>query len=114
MNADREAARIFGMPDVPPSTAFGDLIRGWRDRFPGVEARWLEGLSTQVMDAAQWQFPTLRWELMRGMDPNDGAWYAPVLNFVRRRDGAMEFDVYFDKFTVDPETKTVRIGPPEL
>ena len=110
VDADREAARIFGMPDIPPATAFGELIHAWRDRFPNAEPRWLEGLSTQVMDAAQWQFPSLRWELMRGMDRNDGAWYAPVLNFVRRREGAMEFDVYFDKFNVDPATNSVEIG----
>jgi hypothetical protein len=112
--ADKEAARIFGMPEVPPTTPFGDLIRGWQDEYPKDEARWLDGLSTQVMDAARWKFPTLSWELMRGLDPRDSTWYAPVLNFVRRRDGAMEFDVYFDKFTVDPETKSVRIGSPEL
>jgi hypothetical protein len=115
VESDRECARIFGMVSIRDGSSVGELVEGWKHEFDDVEANWLTGLAAQVMDAAQWRFPTLRWELMRGLDPNDATLYAPVVNRVRRLNGgeSMQFDIHFDKFTLDDETKTVKVGLPQ-
>jgi hypothetical protein len=117
VDGDREAARIFGMPSIRADDRFERFVTAWTNAFPDAEPGWLTGLAVQVREAAQSSFPTLRWELMRGIDPLDGTWYAPVLNRVReiKRTQVMQFDVYFDKFTLDEEHKHVEVGvPPQL
>ena len=113
-DADREARRIFGRMNMPPHATFGSLVDGWTRRYPEEETKWLDALATQMTDAAQGLFPTLRWELMRPVDESDGTWYAPVVNRVRGNDAlhATQFDVYFDKFALDPESGCVRVGLP--
>lgn len=113
-DGDTEAKRIFGMAQVPINTQLNVLIDRWRERFPDAELKWVEAIAKQVLPAVQGQFPTLYWELMRGVDEKDGTWYAPVVNRVRAIAGsqAMQFDIYFDKFALDEEEKRVKVGIP--
>jgi hypothetical protein len=115
VESDAECARVFGMVSIQPGSKLGSLIDTWKHEYGNGQPNWLIGLASQVMDGAQWRFPTLRWELMRSMDRNDGTWYGPVVNRVRRLDGgeSMQFDVYFDKFSCDEATSTVRVGLPQ-
>jgi hypothetical protein len=114
-DADREARRIFGRMNMPPLATFRSLVDGWKRRYPEEDANWLDGLVAQMADIAQGLFPTLRWELMRPTDKQDGTWYAPVVNRVRGNDElhTTQFDVYFDKFALDPKTGCVQVGLPE-
>jgi hypothetical protein len=73
-DGDGEAARIFGMRSISRDAKFEQCTKSWKDAFPQTEPNWLIGLSEQVMVGAQGRFPTLRWELMRAVDPNDGTW----------------------------------------
>lgn len=111
---DKELARIFGFaPGLATEMKFGEFLRAWEERDDKSDARskWIESLGSQIMKAAQWQFPPLVWELMRGLN---GEWFAPMLTRVRRvADAHMEFDVYFFKFDVDEKLKSVRVGIPE-
>jgi hypothetical protein len=115
VDGDNEAARVFGMPDIPAGATLRRFVDNWKARYPGAEATWLDALAAQLVDAARWQFPTLQWALMRGVDRNDGTWYAPVVNRVRATGATQstEFDVFFDKFELD-ETRHLRARvPPE-
>jgi len=113
LDGDREAARIFGMPSLPPRATLRTLVDNWKSRFPDDEAKWVDGVASQLMETSGRLFPTLRWELMRSMDRNDGTWYAPVVNRVRTLGAAQatQFDVYFDKFEVDADG-SVLVGVP--
>jgi hypothetical protein len=114
-DADREARRIFGRMNMPPRATFRSFFDGWKSRYPDEGENWLDGLVAQMTDIAQGYFPTLRWELMRPTDKNDGTWYAPVVNRVQRGDElhTTQFDVYFDKFALDSKTGYVQVGLPE-
>jgi hypothetical protein len=67
------------------------------------------------MAAARDQFPTLRWEFLRGADQMDETWYGPMLRYVKRvaRRKCTELDVVFGKFKLDDDNKP-RVGVPEL
>lgn len=113
-DADDEAGRIFGRRRPEIGTLFGDLVRAWTAEYPGATSLWLDGLAQQISKGAEWSFPPLRWELMRSMDGEDGALYAPMVNRIRRWPSKrMQFDVYFQKFTLTPDRKTVKIGIPQ-
>ena len=114
--SDSEARRIFGMArELPLNTKFGALVDGWKETFPHADQTWLDALCQQVMAAVQGRFPTLRWELMRGMDERDGTWYAPVLNYVRTvaASQSTQLSIYFDKFELDEDGKHVKVGIPQ-
>jgi hypothetical protein len=115
-DADDEAGRIFGRRRPDFGTPFGDLIRAWTEEFPDAKPTWLEALAQQVSKGADWSFPPLRWELMRSMDDEDNAVYAPTVNRIRRwSTKRMQFDVYFNKFTLTPDRNTVKVGiPPDV
>jgi hypothetical protein len=111
-DGDAYAAKLFGMPSIPSAAVFGVLVSAWKERFPDTPPNWVEGLAGQIMEAAQWRFPTLRWELMRSCDTQDGTWYGPAVNVVRRMPSrALQVDIYFDKFAVD-DGGAVEIGLP--
>jgi hypothetical protein len=114
-NSDKEAARVFGMPSIPPNTLFATLLANWSDAFPSADPSWLEALARQVMVASRDLFPTLVWEIMRGCDERDGTWYAPVVNRVRKikASNVTQFDVYFDKFELDEDRSCVKVGVPK-
>lgn len=103
VRGDTEVGRVFGMHEAPQAILFKRLIAAWRETTTTPESKWLEGLATQVMDAALSMFPTLRWELLRGADKNDGTWYGPAVVSVRRIPAGrvLELDVSLCKFAVD-------------
>jgi hypothetical protein len=114
VDGDSEAARLFGTVRFPKETLFGTLIDSWNERGPVPGSRWWEALSSQIATAAQWHFPAVRWELLRGLDDRDVTWYGPAMVRARRvpRRQCMEFDVYFFKFNVDEGGKVTNIGIP--
>jgi hypothetical protein len=114
-DGDWDAGRVYGIQAAPRSILFKRLIAAWRERTPTPSSKWIEGLACQLMDAALGQFPTLRWELMRGADRHDGAWYGPAVVRVRRIPAmhVVKFDVALCKFDVN-SVGAVEIGVPKL
>jgi hypothetical protein len=111
-SADKYAEQLFGVPSFPSDMSFKQLADSWRENYPDSQSKWIEALSGQMMDGAMWRFPKPAWNLMQGL--NDDCWYAPVLNRVRKIpvQQAMQFDVYFYKFDVDPDKQSVDINIP--
>ena len=115
LKGDSEAGRVFGVPDAPRSVLLKTLIAIWQEKTPTPSSNWIEGLACQVMDGVLGTFPTLRWELLRGADSNDGSWYGPVVVSVRKvpRGRVIEFDVTLCKFFLD-EAGAVEVGVPPV
>lgn len=113
VEGDADAGRVYGVQGAPQMIQLRKLITAWREKTPTPDSRWIEGLACQVMDGALGHFPTLRWELMRGADTNDGTWYGPAVvriwNVPRRR--VIEFDVSLCKFSLSEEGD-VEVGLP--
>jgi hypothetical protein len=116
IESDFELRRIFGRAGLPSQAKFRVLVDGWREKFRQSEPAWLEALSEQVSAAVLGRFPTLRWELMRGMDDYDGTLYAPVVNYACTLGGLrqMQFDVYFDKFELKEGAMDIKVGIPPM
>ncbi|HSH61796.1 MAG TPA: hypothetical protein VK988_19555 [Acidimicrobiales bacterium] len=112
--ADTEAARLFGLRGVIRETPFSKLLANWTERYPESDASWVGALSSQIAAAAQGQFPTQTWQLLRSVDPNDGTWYGPALIRVRDipRERCMQFEVYLCKFSVDADDR-VNVAVPK-
>jgi hypothetical protein len=111
---DSAAARLFGMPTVPASEPLRVLVQAWTETYPQQETEWLMSLAEQITRAVQWQFPAVRWSLMRSTDSGDNTWYGPFVAHVRRfPNRAMQFDVYFQKFAGDSDATSIAIetGP---
>jgi hypothetical protein len=113
-DADSEARRLFGVREQRPQALFATFLRNWRESYPEADGRWVQALSSQISATALDNFPTQVWELLRGVDKNDGTWYGPSLTRVqdlpRQRCG--RFDVTFCKFAVD-ENQRIIAGVPK-
>ena len=80
----------------------------------GQQPDWLKSLVGQVARAVQWNFPVVRWGLMRSANENDGTWYSPVLTHVRRSPSkAMQFDIHFQRFACPPGAEAITLPLPE-
>jgi hypothetical protein len=109
---DTQAARLFGMPTLPGSEPLRKLLDVWTGAYPDQEPDWLTSLAEQVTRAVQWQFPAVRWSVMRSTDQRDQTWYAPFLAHVRRfASRAMQFDIYFQKFA-DESDSMISVSAP--
>jgi TIR domain len=94
---DKEAGQLFGVPTISPGMPFQKLIDKWVRKNARSKSKWIEALSGQIIDGAQWNYPRLAWELMPGTDSN--TLYAPMLTRVRKiPNQSMQFDIYFFKF----------------
>jgi hypothetical protein len=112
LSADRQAAALFGRPTLPVNEPFGQIFK--RPLPEGETPHWLKGLADQVTRAAQWNYPTVRWSVMRSANENDHTWYSPVLTHVRRsRSKAMQFDVHFQRFAHPVGAQAIRIALPD-
>jgi hypothetical protein len=117
---DGQVGRIFsvrGFPrsaDMPP-IPLRELVSSWEASSPTPQSKWIEGLASQVMAVARDQFPSPRWELMRGADTDDETWYGPMVRYVKRvpRRRSMEIDVVFCKFRLDDERRP-KVRVPEI
>jgi hypothetical protein len=111
-SADKYSEQLFGMPSFPSGMCLKELIESWREKYPDSQSKWVEALCGQLMDGAMWRFPKPVWELMQ--DFNEDKWHAPVLTRVRKipTQQCMQFDVYFYKFNIDPQTKSAIINLP--
>lgn len=112
IEGDKYCCQLFGLFGFSRGMTFGQLINGWRERNPFSHSRWVEALQRQMIEAARWQLPTLKWELMEDVGGN--GWYAPVLTRVRKAPSqqCMQFNIYFYKFEVDSEKNAVKISIP--
>jgi hypothetical protein len=64
-------------------------------------------MCSQVMATAHDQFPTPRWELMRGADRMDWTWYGPIVRYIKKipRRKCKEIDIVFCKFVLDDDKR---------
>lgn len=120
IGGDSQVGRIFGVPGFPrsplvPGLPLRQLVSSWQNDTATPGSRWVDAICTQIMSAVRGQFPTLRWELMRGVDEMDMTWYGPVLRYYKRmaRRRCTEFDVVFCKFQLDSQGQA-KIGVPEV
>jgi TIR domain len=104
-DSDSEGARIFNRRWQEGDTAtFGEYVKAWCEHYDDAAPDWLDALCDQLLDGARWQWPSLRWVLMRSIDRKDGALYGPALTRVRRwPDRRMQFDVEFQPFELAPD-----------
>jgi hypothetical protein len=112
LTADRESAALFGRPTLPVGESFGQILpRAVRE---GQPPEWLKSLAGQMTRATQWNFPGVRWGLMRSANENDGTWYSPVLTHVRRFPSkAMQFDIHFHRFAAPPGAPAITLELPD-
>ena len=120
VGGDGQVGRIFsarGFPRTPamPGMPMRDLVASWRTDSPTPGSLWVDAMCSQIMATTRNQFPTLRWELMRGADRMDRTWYGPVVRYVKKiaSRGWEEIDVVFCKFELDDANRP-KIGIPEL
>jgi hypothetical protein len=112
LSADREAAALFGRPTLPTNEPFSQIFK--RALREGETPDWLKSLADQVTRAAQWNYPTVRWSVMRSANENDHTWYSPVLTHVRRFPSkAMQFDVHFQRFANPAGAQSISIPLPD-
>lgn len=110
--ADREAAALFGRPTLPANEPFSQIFK--HELRASETPDWLRSLADQVTRAAQWNYPTVRWSVMRSANENDHTWYSPVLTHVRRSPSkAMQFDVHFQRFADPPGAHAISIPLPD-
>ena len=110
---DKVAGRLFNSPAFDKGMKLERLVQSWleKDDKRDAQSRWVESLCRQIADGARWQFPSLVWKLMQGIE--DDRWYAPVVTRVRRMpDQYLQFDVYFFRFELDDEQQRAIIGIP--
>ena len=117
---DGQMGRIFSARGFPrnvsmPGIAMRALVSSWQANSPTPASRWVDGMCSQVVAIAHDQFPTPRWELMRGADRTDGTWYGPIVRYVKKipRRRCTEIDVVFCKFVLDDD-KRPKIRVPEI
>ncbi len=101
-DSDSEGARLFNRRwQEGDEACFGDYVKAWCERNADEAPAWLDALCEQMLEGARWEWPSLRWVLMRSMDKRDGTFYGPVLTRVRRwPDRRMQFDVEFQPFAL--------------
>lgn len=114
-NKDQFAGKLFG-GRIEENQRLHGLLQSWKEGTSSPRSRWYEALCDQMTSAARNGFPPVRWELMRSADPNDSAWYAPAVTYVRTtsRGNRMEFDVYFCRFDMGPDGRVKMGGEPGL
>ena len=99
--ADKYAERLFGVPSFSAGTKLMELQRIWAETHSKLKPKWLDALSTQILDGVMWRLPAVRWEMMRGV--NDDTYYVPMMSYVRRVPSrqSIEFDVFFFKLKAE-------------
>lgn len=117
---DSQVGRIFSARDFPrdpsmPGMPMRALISGWEANSLTPASPWVDGMCSQIVAAARDQFPTPRWELMRGADRTDGTLYAPMVRYIKKfpRRKCTEIDVVFCKFELDDD-KRLKIRVPQI
>lgn len=120
VGGDSQVGRIFstrGFPRTPsmPGMPLRDLVSSWQASTATPTSRWVDDMCRQIMATTRNQFPTLRWELMRGADGMDRTLYGPVVRYVKKisNRGCEEIDVVFCKFELGDDHR-LRIGVPEI
>jgi hypothetical protein len=112
LSADREAAALFGRPTLPAGESFGQILP--RTVREGQTPDWLTSLAGQLTRSAQWNFPSVRWGLMRSANENDATWYSPVLTHVQRFPSkAMQFDIHFHRFAAPSGAQAISLPLPD-
>lgn len=120
VGGDGQVGRIFsarGFPRTPsmPGLPMRELVAGWQASTPTPTSRWIDDMCRQIMATTRNQYPTLRWELMRGADTMDGTFYGPVVRYIKKISARRceQIDVVFCKFELTDDDRP-RIGVPEV
>jgi hypothetical protein len=119
---DGQVGRIFSARGFPrnvsmPGIPMRALVTSWAANSPTPASRWVDGMCSQIMATAHDQFPTPRWELMRGADRTDWTWYGPIVRYIKKipRRKCTEIDIVFCKFVLDddkrPNIRVAEIEP---
>jgi hypothetical protein len=112
LKSDGEVAKLFNRPTLPVNESFGKLLPAAVRQ--GQIPAWLTSLAAQVTRAAQWNYPSVSWGLMKSADTNDSTWYGPVLTHVRRFPSkAMEFEIHFQRFASQPGESAISLPLPK-
>ncbi len=119
IGGDGQVGRIFsarGFPRTPdkPGLPMRELVESWKADSPTPTSRWVDDMCRQIMATTRNQFPSVRWELMRGADRNDQTWYGPIVRYVKKSNSRRceEIDVVFCKFELDDGVP--KMGVPEV
>jgi len=120
VGGDGKIGSIFGVNGFPlrrPTTIpMRELVERWTNYSPTPGSRWRDDLARQIWDTVTGGNPTARWQLMRGADLDNTAWYGPVVRYFKRirAEHRAEVDVTFCKFRLDgdkrPEIEVVDVN----
>lgn len=120
IGGDGQIGRIFNINGFPstssmPPVPLGDLLASWNTNSPTPASHWVDGMCSQVLAVCRGQFPTPRWELMRGADRDDRTWYGPLVRYIKNIPSrkSTEIDIVFCKFRLDNENRP-KLGIPAV
>ncbi len=119
IGGDSQVGRIFSIrgfprnPSMPPMP-LRDLLSSWKTSSPTPASQWVDGMCSQILAVCRDQFPTPRWELMRGADRTDETWYGPLVRYIKKIPSRKltEVDVVFCKFRLGNENRPKLEIPP--
>lgn len=107
IGGDAKVGSIFGMNGFPlrrsmNAIPMADLIERWEESTPTPTSKWREDLARQILTVVTGGIPTARWQLMRGADAENTAWYGAVVRYYKhlRTKRRSEIDVTFCRFRV--------------
>jgi hypothetical protein len=99
-DSDKDFQALFGLAAIDGRLTLKMLLDIWRTKYPKRSEGWMEAITDQLGQAAQGQFPALKWTPMPAV--RDGRLHAPVLTRVRKIPSmnSLQFDVYFYPFNL--------------
>jgi len=111
IGGDGKIGSIFdvnGFPLRRPTTIpMRELVEHWQSSTPTPASRWMDDLARQIRATVAGSNPTARWQLMRGAERDNTAWYGPVVRYFKRMrsEHRAEIDVTFCKFRLDADKR---------
>ena len=112
IGGDAKVGTIFGMNGFPLRRAMKgiptrDLIDRWRQSTPTPTSKWTHDLARQILTTVTGGIPTAHWQLLRGENSENTAWYGPVVRYYKHvvRDRRVEIDVTFCRFRLDDQRR---------
>jgi len=108
-HSDLFVGQMFGRREAPPHQPLRVLTEDHGSTYPNSSTAWVDALCEQIVRGVEFRFPNVPLQLMRSVNQNDLAWYAPIVTAVRRvpRFKHHEVDVYFIRFSIDGDQRVV-------
>lgn len=107
IGGDAKVGSIFGTNHFPlrrsmKGVPLHTLVERWRQSTPTPASKWTEDLARQILTVVTDGIPIARWQLLRGADPENTAWFGPVVRYYKhvRSERRSEIDVTFCRFRV--------------